>query len=114
MIARLFVVIVATILLAGQIVRNAAVAMLAERRPGDAAQVWHSNPSVLISLGMTRIAEAARDRRPVSSAIFQAMADAAAKDPLAPEPFLVAGVHAQLTGDGQAAQEAFEAAQWRD
>jgi len=114
MIARLIVVIVAALLVAAQIVRNAAVGMLADRRPSDVVQVWHSNPSVEISLGMTRIAEAARDRRPVSSTVFEGMADAAAKDPLAPEPFLVAGVHAQLTGDGPAAQDAFEAAQWRD
>jgi len=114
MIARLIVVIIAIILLGMQIVRNAAVGMLAESRPGDVARVWHSNPSVEISLGMTRIAEAAHDRRAVPTAIFEAMGDAATKDPLAPEPFLVAGIHAQLSGDGPAAQRAFEAAQWRD
>jgi hypothetical protein len=42
------------------------------------------------------------------------MTDAAAKDPLAPEPFLVRGVQAELAGDGVSAQRAFEAAQWRD
>jgi hypothetical protein len=42
------------------------------------------------------------------------MSDAAVKEPLAPEPFLVRGVQAQLAGDEATAQEAFEAAQWRD
>jgi hypothetical protein len=42
------------------------------------------------------------------------MADAADKEPLAPEPYLVRGVQAQLAGDGATAQRAFEAAQWRD
>jgi hypothetical protein len=40
--------------------------------------------------------------------------DAAAKEPLAPEPFLVRGIQAQLAGEEMAAQRAFEAAQWRD
>jgi hypothetical protein len=40
--------------------------------------------------------------------------DAAAKEPLAPEPFLIRGAAAQLAGDGVTAQRAFEAAQWRD
>ncbi len=36
------------------------------------------------------------------------------RQPLAPEPFLVHGVQAQVAGDGATAQRAFEAAQWRD
>ena len=114
MIARLVVVIVAVLLVGAQIVRNAAVAMLSPRKPVEAAAVWPSNPSVEISLAMTRIAEAARTRRPVPPSTFAMMADAAAKDRLAPEPFLVSGVRAQLGGNGAAAERAFEAAQWRD
>jgi hypothetical protein len=40
--------------------------------------------------------------------------DAAAKAPLAPEPFLVRGVQAQTSGDAEAARRAFVAAQARD
>jgi hypothetical protein len=36
------------------------------------------------------------------------------KAPLAPEPFLVRGVQAQVEGDMEAARRAFAAAQWRD
>jgi hypothetical protein len=46
--------------------------------------------------------------------VFKLMGDAASKEPLAPEPFLVRGVQAQLAGDRATAQKAFEAAQWRD
>ena len=42
------------------------------------------------------------------------IAQAAARDPLAPEPYLVRGVQAQLSGRGMLAQRAFEAAQWRN
>ena len=63
---------------------------------------------------MTAIAKAAHDKRPVPAWVFTAMADAAGKDPLAPEPFLVRGIQAQMAGDGGTAQRAFEAAQWRD
>ena len=114
MIARLVVVVAAVLLVGTQIVRNAAVAMLSSRRPAEAAAVWRSNPSAEISLGMTHIAEAARAGKPVPASTFAAMADAAAKDRLAPEPFLVTGVRAQLGGDGATAERAFEAAQWRD
>jgi hypothetical protein len=42
------------------------------------------------------------------------MDDAAAKAPLAPEPYLVRGVQAQIAGDQATAEKAFLAAQWRD
>jgi len=114
MIAKLIVVIVAVLLSGTQVIRNATAEMSVERAPAQAAEIWPSNPSVEMSLGMTRIAEAARDRRPVPPSVFSVMADAAGKDPLAAEPFLVAGVQAQLSGDGSTAERAFEAAQWRD
>lgn len=114
MIARLILVILAVFLVGAQVVRNAAIGMLSDRQPEQAVEMWRSNPSAEISLGMTRIAEAAREGRPVPVSVFRSMADAAAKDPLAPDPFLVAGVHAQLSDDGSAAEHAFEAAQWRD
>lgn len=114
MIARTIVVVVAAILLATQVIRNAAVALYAESAPATAARVWAGHPATELSLAMTRIAEAARDRRPVPKSVFSMMDDAARRAPLAPEPFLVRGVETQLAGDGAKAQRAFEAAQWRD
>jgi tetratricopeptide (TPR) repeat protein len=114
MIARAIVAVAAAALLATQAVRNAAVASLAETRPLMAAGFWSTHPSVEISLAMTGIAHAAHDRHAVPASTFPLMADAALKEPLAPEPYLVRGVQAQLAGDDLTAQRAFEAAQWRD
>jgi hypothetical protein len=63
---------------------------------------------------MTEIGRAARGKKPVSSAVFAIIDDAAAKAPLAPEPFLVRGVQAQLAGNPRLAIQAFAAAAKRD
>ena len=114
MIARTIVTIIVAALAGLQVVRNAAVASLATKHPEVAARFWPDHPATEISLAMTQIAEAARSRQPVPVSVFATMADAAVKEPLAPEPYLVRGVQAELVGDGQSAQQAFEAAQWRD
>lgn len=114
MIARIVVAAVAALFVATQVIRNAAVMALAETRPDAAAHLWSSHPTTEISVGMTKIARAARDRRPVPAFVFASMADVAVKEPLASEPFLVRGVQAELAGHGAVAQRAFEAAQWRD
>jgi hypothetical protein len=113
-IVRRIIVAVAALLLAAQVIRDAAVRRLAQAKPAAAVQIWASHPAAEISLAMVRIAEAARDRRAVPSSAFSLMNDAAAKAPLAPEPFLVRGVQQQLAGENTKAQRAFEAAQWRD
>lgn len=114
MIARRIIAAAATLLVALLVVRNAAVEAFATGKPALAAKFWPSHPRTEISQAMTAIAEAARAGRPVPQSVFAQMNDAAAKEPLAPEPFLVRGVQAQLGGDWAGAQRAFEAAQWRD
>jgi hypothetical protein len=114
MTVRSIVTIIAAALICMQVVRNAVVARLAETKPSAAAKVWSTHPAVEVSSAMTGIARAARDQRAVPASTFSIIADAAMRDPLAPEPFLVRGVQAQLAGDGRDAQRAFEAAQWRD
>jgi pentatricopeptide repeat protein len=111
---RAVIAIVASLLIAVQVVRNAAVAALADSRPADAARIWSGHPASEINVAMTGIAHASRSRRPIPPSAFAQMADAATKEPLAPEPFLVRGVQAGLHGDSATAQRAFEAAQWRD
>jgi len=111
---RAVVAIVAALLIAAQIVRNAAVSALAEANPAAAAQAWSGHPTSEIGLAMTEIARSSRARQPIPQWAFAKIEDAAAKAPLAAEPFLVRGVQAQVTGDGAAAQRAFEAAQWRN
>src|SRR3982750_4418481 len=107
---RAVVAIVAALLIAVQVVRNAAVSAFAEAKPDTAAKAWSGHPATEISLAMTEIARASRARRPVPQSAFAEIADAAAKEPLAPEPFLVRGVQAELAGDAVTAQRAFEAA----
>jgi hypothetical protein len=114
LLVRLTVILLAAALLAIQVVRNALAVGLASERPADAARVWSGHPAAELSLAMTEIGQASRARRPIPPSAFAIMADAAVKEPLAPEPFLVRGVQAQLAGDAAEAQRAFEEAQWRD
>ena len=111
MIARAIVVLAVAGLLAVQVVRNATVARFAETNPLAVAKLWSGHPAVEISSAMRKIASAAHDRRAVPASTFSLLADAASKEPLAVEPFLVRGVQAQLAGDDVEAKKAFEAAQ---
>lgn len=114
MIVRRIVALLVSLLLAAEVVRNSAVDHLADLHPDSAARLWAGHPTVELSLGMTEIARSARAGRPVSSSILARIRDAAVKAPLAPEPFLVEGVLAQLGHDPARAETAFRAAQWRD
>jgi hypothetical protein len=114
LILRPSVVIAAALLLGIQIVRNAAVYATAELNPQLAARIWPSHPAVEISLALTDIGRASRERRSIDPATFALMNDAAAKAPLAAGPYLVRGVRAQMSGDDDTARLAFVAAQRRD
>lgn len=107
-------ILAVVLLLAIEVVRNSAVTALAAVHPETAARLWPGHPAVQISLAMAGIGASARERRPVDERSFAAIGEAAVKAPLAPEPFLVRGVQAELSGDLQAAGRAFFAAQWRD
>jgi hypothetical protein len=63
---------------------------------------------------MTEIGTAAHEHKPVAGATFDMINDAAGKAPLAPEPFLVRGVQAELLGKKDIAAQAFMAAERRD
>jgi hypothetical protein len=102
------------LLLSAEVVRNAAVAALAELHPADAARIWPDHPAVELSLGMTEIGRASRARTGVNPATISMIDAAALQAPLSPDPFLVHGVRAQLAGQMSAARRDFAAAQWRD
>lgn len=102
------------LLAAVQVVRTAVVARYAETNPQFAARIWPSHPSAELWLGLTDIGSAMHRRQPVGPALVQRIMDAAKKAPLAPEPFLVRGVQAQLAGDERVAEQAFLAARLRD
>lgn len=114
MILRGLLVLAVALLLAVQIVRNAAVAALAPLSPDSAARFWADHPSVEISRALAAIGRSSRERRAIDADTFPAMDDAAAKAPLAPEPYLVRGVQAEIAGNQAGAEKAFLAAQWRD
>src|SRR3954447_14253103 len=101
--ARAIIAGTAAALLAVQVVRNADVASAVASRPPRPATLWAGHPENEISSAMVVIARAAHDNRPVPASVFARMAEAAARDPLAPEPFLVRGVQAEIRGDGAAA-----------
>src|SRR5438105_477453 len=113
MIRRVLVVVVA-LLVAVQVIRNSAVAELADRSPAEAFRAWPTHPTAELALGMTEIGTAAHERKPVGTATFAIIDDAATKAPLAPEPFLVRGVQASLEGKTSLAEQAFMAAELRD
>ena len=114
MIVRRLIAILVALVIAAQVVRNAAVEDLSPLRPEKAARLWATHPAVEISLGLAQIGRSARARHPVDAQTFAMIDDAAVKSPLSSEPYLVRGVQENLAGDREAASRAFVAAQWRD
>ena len=111
---RRLIVALFAVLLAAQVVRNAVVEAYADTAPDRAARVWVDHPSVVISNGMTAIAKAARKGQPADPGAIRQVIEASTKAPLRPEPFLVRGVQAQISGDLRLAKRAFAEAEWRD
>jgi hypothetical protein len=111
---RLLFAIAAASLIAVQVVRNAIVSAFSESAPAVAAKAWAGHPSSEIATALTEVGESARAGRPVPSWVFARLDDAALKAPLAPTPFLVRGVQAQLAGDNRLALAAYLAAERRD
>jgi hypothetical protein len=106
--------VVLALLLAAQVVRNAAVDALSAKSPDTASRIWRGHPDAELSLGMTQIGRAAHEKRSADAPVFASIDDAAIKAPLAPEPFLVHGVQAQLAGQTRVAEQNFLAAELRD
>jgi hypothetical protein len=111
---RLLLAVSAASLIAVQVVRNASVSALAEGSPAIATKIWAGHPSTQIAVALTEVATSARTGRPVPPSVFARLDDAALKAPLAPAPFLVRGVQAQVAGNNRLALAAFLAAERRD
>jgi hypothetical protein len=112
--ARRLAAAVLALLLGIQAVRNAAVNAFVSTDPGAASSAWPSHPEAQLGVAMINIAAAAGQGHPVDAGVFQTIDAAGSRAPLAVEPFLVRGVQAQLSGDKELAQQAFEAAEHRD
>ena len=111
---RWLIVGVLALLLGAQVVRNASVRAFGRTAPAEAARLWGAHPDVRLSQGMTAIALAAREGRPVPPGLLAEVYAVSRIAPLSSEPYLVRGVQAQLTGDTRLAEQAFLAAKWRD
>jgi hypothetical protein len=114
MIVRRLLIGLVALAVAVQLIRNAAVLSLVQTRPAEALRMWPGHPDAELASGLTGIATAARERTGIAPSVFSSILDSARKEPLAPEPFLVRGVQAQLAGDGPMAEHAFLAAKLRD
>lgn len=100
--------------LAALVVQNATVVALGDSDPDTAARVWPGHPSVNIALASREIASASGSGRSIDPSAFAMLEQAARAAPIAPQPFIVAGIRAQLAGRQDAAETAFEAARLRD
>lgn len=113
MIVRRLLVAVLALLLAVQVGRVAARRAFAQS-PEQAARALPGHPAAEMELGLIAIADAARQGRAVDPATLARIFRAGERAPLAPEPFLVRGVQAQLDGNLALAERAFSAARQRE
>lgn len=102
------------LLLAILVIRSAFVQAFAVKDPARAAAIWPGHPSVQLESGLAEVGDMAAAGRPIDPALVRRLIVASAKAPLAPEPFLVRGVEAQLAGDQPLALKAFLAARQRN
>ncbi|MCL6740401.1 hypothetical protein LZ518_04560 [Sphingomonas sp. RB56-2] len=107
-------VFLVALFLAVLVVRSALLDAYAATNPAKASSIWPGHPSAILASGLTEVGAAAAAAKPVNPATVTAMLAASAKAPLAPEPFLVRGVQAQVANDQALAARAFLQARKRD
>lgn len=111
---RLIPVALAGCALAALIVQNATVAAFSATAPDVAASVWPGHPAADVALAGRQIALASGKGQPIAPATFALLDRTARRAPLDPQPFIVAGIRAQLAGQAERADRAFAAARQRD
>ena len=102
------------LLLAFLILRVAFVEAFATKNPARAAAIWPNHPTVVLESGLVEVGDKAAAGKPVDQALVNRLMSASAEAPLAPEPFLVRGVQAQLQGNRPLALRSFLAARQRN
>jgi len=112
-IARAVIVVAVAVLLALQVVGTALVADRSTRTT-IAGRLWPSHPSLLINRTMTEIGAHAARGESLPPATLRRVDEIAAKEPLAPEPFLIEGALAQVEQKQERAEKLFAAARTRD
>jgi tetratricopeptide (TPR) repeat protein len=111
---RIVVVALAAVLVSVVAIRNAVVQALAEKRPELAAEVWPSHPRVATQISLIDIGRATAEGRPPDATVFRRLNAVLARDPLAAEPFLVAGTNAFSQGQLERAGALLREAARRD
>ena len=107
---RAALVVVLALLGALLVVRSGFVAAYGETDPGRAAAVWPDHPLVQLKIGLDEIGIASARGQAATPDQVDRLQRASLSAPLRPEPFLVRGVAAGLTGDRDVAGRAFAAA----
>ena len=111
---RALIVVSAAVLISFLVVRVAAVDAFAGEESGTATSIWPDHPSVVFQSGLAKIGDTVAAGKPVDRSLVGRLISAFEQAPLAPEPFLVRGVEAQLAGDQSLALRAFLAARQRN
>ena len=96
------------------VVRIAFVEAFAASDPAKARAIWPGHPAVRLESGLAEVGELAAAGRPIDPALVDRLLSAAKDAPLAPEPFLVRGVEAQVAGNPTLALRSFLAARQRN
>ncbi len=100
--------------LAALVVQNATAVALGDSDPDTAVAIWPAHPAANIALASREIASASGAGRAIDPETFAQLEQAARAAPIEPQPFVVAGIRAQLDGQQGGAEKAFEAARLRD
>lgn len=95
-------------------VRQAVVNAYAGSRPALAATFWANHPRVTVAEGMARIGASVRTGKSPPPAVTASFHAVLSRDPLRPEPFLVAGTAAFAEGRPAAAERLLREAVRRD
>lgn len=106
-------VLAAAFYLAFLVIRVALVQSEAGKNAPRMAKFWPGHPAVVLESGLAEVGARAAAGEPIDAALVKPLLAVSAKAPLAPEPFLVRGVGAQLAGDHQLSLRAFLAARER-
>ena len=107
-------VVLAACALAGLVVQNATVAALSGTDPDTASSIWPGHPAADVAVATREIAFASGKGQAVPATTFALLERVARRAPLDPQPYIVAGIRAQLAGEARQADRAFLAARARN
>jgi hypothetical protein len=111
---RFGIALVWVVLAAAYVVRSAFVAAYFDTDLERAERLWPDHPSVQSARVMMQVAAAASNGEELDREARSLLGDIARAEPLAPEPFVIAGAEAQRNGDTRKAETLLLTALQRD